>query len=542
MTKTFHINDKDYNFFRNLIRDRTGMVIGETRLTVLARVLKEGAAKAKCPDLDAYLSYLMAADTDSEPWDQLVKKLTIGESYFFRHQEQIDALRRNILPDLIARHWTDRTLYLWSAGCATGEEPYTVAILLRELLTDIERWKIMILATDINRQALARAAAGHFREWSLRDTNLQTREKYFSKKEDTYTLDSSVRKMVTFAYLNLSEDKYPSTFNHTNHLDLILCRNVTIYLPPPVISDIADRFHKCLSPGGWLMVAPSETNIQIYSKFQMLVFYGSVVYQKMGRLAAAARRHTGDQMRMLQKEGTPVFSLPESAHYAHFITPPQKQLPPLTRANVSSSPPVSPAPATPPALSLPTTPIAVPVHTESPAGKKQQSLYVQGEAHMMEHRYDEARRCFLAYLAKKPDSISARYRLACLEANAGRLDEAGKWAEQALQSNPMDSKLNYTMGIIHQAQGKFEEAIGWFKKTIYLDPDFVLAHFSASHIYERTGRHKEAERHRSLASRLACRLSPDILLPGSDDLTAGELLGMVQANKGKSSASAGKRA
>lgn len=161
---------------------------------------------------------------------------------------------------------------------------------------------------------------------------------------------------------------------------------------------------------------------------------------------------------------------------------------------------------------------------------------------MKERRYDEARRCFLSHLAKNPDSVLTRYRLACLEANAGRLDEARKWAEEALQSDRMDSRLNYAMGIIHQAQGKYEEALAWFKKTIYLDQDFVLAHFSISHIYERIGKRKEAERHCSLAARLACRLSPDILLPGSDDLTAGHLLGMVQAGKGSSDASAGRRA
>ena len=127
-------------------------------------------------------------------------------------------------------------------------------------------------------------------------------------------------------------------------------------------------------------------------------------------------------------------------------------------------------------------------------------------------------------------------------ANMGRLDEARKWAEEALQHDPMNSKLHYAMGIINQAQGKSEEAMGWFKKTIYLDPDFVLAHFCVSHIYERTGKHKEAERHRSLAARLACRLSTDILLPGSDDLTAGQLLGMVQANKVGADPSAGRRA
>ncbi|KAF0158596.1 MAG: chemotaxis protein methyltransferase CheR [Syntrophaceae bacterium] len=530
MTTSFHLEDKDYAFFRDLIQNRTGMLIGETRRTVLARALKEGVTQAKCTDIYSYLAQLMATDTDSELWDYLVKKLTIGESYFFRHLEQINALRRNILPDLIARHWTDRTLYLWSAGCATGEEPYTIAILLRELLPDVERWKIMILATDINRQALTRAAAGHYREWSLRDTDPQTREKYFSRKGDSFTLDPAVREMVTFAYLNLSEDKYPSTLNHTSHLDLILCRNVTIYLPPPVIQDIADRFHKCLSPGGWLMVAPSETNLEIYSKFQMLVFYGTVVYQRMERLPAATGLYANGHGQMEQKETPSVFALPQPSRKKHYPAPPQEH---VTAATVS---------AVPTAVSVPDAPAVVWPKHETLVQKQEPNLYEQGDANVKERRYDDARKCFLAYLAKKPDSTLTRYRLACLEANAGHLDEARKWAEQALQNDPMDSKLHYAMGIIQQTQEKLEEALVWFKKTIYLDPDFILAHFSISHIYERTGKDEEAKRHRALAARLACQLSPDILLPGSDDLTADQLLGMVQTNKATSNTKAGRKA
>ena len=517
MTMAIQLEDKDYLFIRDLIQERTGMLIAETRRNILTRALKDSAIQSKCADIPSYVAHLVAAETDSETWDNLVKKLTIGESYFFRHQEQINALRQNILPDLIARHWTDRTLHLWSAGCATGEEPYTIAILLREFLPDIERWKIMILATDINRQALTQAAAGRYREWSLRDTNPQMREKYFTCKGDIFTLNPAIRQMVTFAYLNLSEDRYPSTINHTHHVDLILCRNVTIYLPHPVISDIAMRFHKSLAPGGWLIVAPSETNLEIYSKFQTLVFYGNVIYQKMGRAPESIFPPPEDQRHVRHAR-----KIPDSEHQPIFPTFSPKQTVP---------PPMSIA------VTVPAEPAGVRQKGESPAPKQDESLYEQGEALMKERHYDHARRCFLAYLAKKPDSISTRYRLCCLEANTGHLDEARKYAEQALQGDPMHSKLHYVMGIIQQTQEKLEEALMWFKKTIYLDPDFILAHFSISHIYERTGKHEEAKRHRALAARLACQLSPDLLLPGSDDLTAGQLLGMVKANKGNSNTS-----
>jgi chemotaxis protein methyltransferase CheR len=510
MTPHPHLEDHDYVFFRELIRKRVGIVIGETRRNILARALKDSAEQANCPDIPSYAARLLVAETDSELWDDLVKKLTIGESYFFRHQEQINALRRNIFPDLIARHWMDRTLRLWSAGCATGEEPYTIAILLNELLDNAEQWKISILATDINRQSLEAARVGRYRDWSLRNTEPQMQKKYFTQDGGFFTLDPAIRKMVTFAYLNLSEDKYPATANQTSHLDLILCRNVTIYLPQPVIRDIAKRFHRCLVPGGWLLVAPSEANSDIYSTFQMLVFYGNIFYQKMSKLSASGRPAEDQE------------SLADAKRLSGFVhTPDSLHLP--QRQNPSFAPGVGSIPAVPKSAGL---------KSEKSVRIEEQNLYEQGEAHMKKHHYDEALRFFRADLAKRPDSVLTRYRLSCLEANAGNLDQAENYAEAALRDDPLHSRLHYIMGMIQQARGKTDEALTWFKKTLYLDPDFVLAHFSLSYLYERVGKQEESQRHRELAARLAIRLSPDSLLPGSEDLTAGQLLGMMQADAG----------
>jgi chemotaxis protein methyltransferase CheR len=132
-------------------------------------------------------------------------------------------------------------------------------------------------------------------------------------------------------------------------------------------------------------------------------------------------------------------------------------------------------------------------------------------------------------LSKEPESIRAKYRLACLEANAGQLNEAQKWAEQALTHDPLRSEVHYTLALIYEVQGELKEAITRLKKVIYLDPNFILAHFGLFHLYQRTGNTIEAERHRTLAVHLASKLSSDTVLPGSDDLTVGQLLNMAQA-------------
>ncbi|HMK76614.1 MAG TPA: CheR family methyltransferase [Thermodesulfobacteriota bacterium] len=527
MKKQDPLDDKNYLRFYELIQMRTGIRVGENRREILAHALKESLESVKCTDLDQFFSCLQDAETDSEVWNDLIKKVTIGETHFFRDSDTIEALRRHILPDLIARHHTDRTLRLWSAGCATGEEPYTLAILLRQILSDIDRWKILILATDINRRALSHAASGRYRAWSFRETDPVVQSTYFTADGGTFTLEPAVREMVTFVYHNLAEDNYPSPANQTSNLDLILCRNVTIYLPTPLIYDIANRFYQCLSNGGWLIVGPSETHLEIYRNFQTLNFHGAIAYQRLSSIPPFPSLRTVAPKQM-DRSGTclPMNSLP--------VTPPTRQgaqTTPTVDGMLSTSIRQSPRVAKPlaPLFRNPTDDIRIvePPEREASRTNPEVGLYPQGEEFMKHHRYEEARACFLSCLAKEPGSITALYRMACLEANAGRLKEARKWGEEALDRDPLRSEVHYTLALVHEVQGELHEAINRLKKVIYLDPNFILAHIGLFHLYQRTGNPNEAERHRTLAVHLASKLSPDAVLPGSDDLTAGELLTMT---------------
>ena len=256
------LNDVDFERFHDLILARTGMMFGQRRRDALARGVLEAAQRTGCKNEGEYYCLLLQARTDSELWDALIGAITVGETYFFRDPAQFAALRQHILPDLIARHRDDRRLRIWSAGCASGEEPYSIALLLHELLPDIAHWNVFILATDINKRALQKAREGRYREWSFRATDPAIRQRYFTQRGDDYELAPQGREMVTFAYLNLAEDAYLSLAINTNALDLILCRNVAIYLPEIVILEMAGRFYRCLVPEGWLMVGAAETSSQ----------------------------------------------------------------------------------------------------------------------------------------------------------------------------------------------------------------------------------------------------------------------------------------
>ncbi|MBI1878914.1 MAG: hypothetical protein HYR94_11975, partial [Chloroflexi bacterium] len=249
-TSNFKLGYGDYSRFRDLVLERSGLHFPEKKWTDLEIGLSKamhslpGAVVEALGslDLDIYYRFLKEAATPlaQAEMERLINLLTIGETHFFRDSAQFDALATQVLPDLIARKRAAAAavgsnppgipqLRLWSAGCATGEEPYSLAILLHQLIPDINNWRILILATDINQDSLTRARQSLYSNWSFRETRAKTtRSLYFTAQGKRYQLRDDIRQMVTFAPLNLIEDNFPAVHNNTMSMDLILCRNVTI--------------------------------------------------------------------------------------------------------------------------------------------------------------------------------------------------------------------------------------------------------------------------------------------------------------------------
>jgi chemotaxis protein methyltransferase CheR len=142
--------------------------------------------------------------------ERLCAELTIGESFFLRNEHHFRALREQVLPGIIKQNESSRTIRIWSAGCATGEEPYSLAILLDELLPDPDQWNVHILATDLNPEFLETAREARYRKWSFRGTNICNNRNYFKPEGALFRLDPRLRRRVRFSYLNLVKDVYPS--------------------------------------------------------------------------------------------------------------------------------------------------------------------------------------------------------------------------------------------------------------------------------------------------------------------------------------------
>ncbi len=231
--------------------------------------------------LDSASNLLKRLQSNPRELDALVEQLTIGETFFFRHLEMFHALRDHVFPDVLRRRAASRTLRIWSAGCSIGAEPYSISILLRELLgAQFRDWSIHILGTDINRKFLRMADEGAYEPWTLRGMPPHVLARSFIKEGKKWRISDRCREGVSFRSHNLAADPLPDPLHDLLNFDLIICRNVMIYFDLPSIQRLAQQFYDTLRPGGWLAVGHAEPHTSTFRMFRTVNATGAVLYQR----------------------------------------------------------------------------------------------------------------------------------------------------------------------------------------------------------------------------------------------------------------------
>lgn len=244
-----------------VVRDRLGLHYAANQMRELANALVAVAPAFGCESAAAAARRIATRPVDDDGLRALARVLTVGETNFFRDSEVFAALESEILPSLIEqrRRSGEHFLRIWSAGCCTGEEPYTVAMILHRLLPDMGDWNIVLLATDVNVDFLARAKRGVYGKRSFRRAPAWMLRRHFRPCGDgLLEIDPALRQIVAFEYLNLAEAKYPSCANETDAMDVVLCRNVLIYFDRSAAETVVRRLRGCLAPDGWLTLGRSE--------------------------------------------------------------------------------------------------------------------------------------------------------------------------------------------------------------------------------------------------------------------------------------------
>ena len=474
---------------------RMGLHFPENRRRDLLRGVQALAREQGREDAEAYLESMIAAPLTDRQIEILAAHLTVGETYFFREMKSLDAFRTQIIPELIRqRAGGDQRLRIWSAGCSTGEEAYTIAMILAELIPDLKAWHVDILATDINPQSLEKARRGVYTEWSFRSLPAPVRERYFEPQGDkAFAVRPQFKRMVSFACLNLATDAYPSLQNDTNAIDVIFCRNVMMYFVPELVQEVIRRFRQCLLDGGWFIVAPCECSLLPACELVPVSFDGATLYRKVNKPVAAT-----------------TFWPPLS---------PIAEKPP-TEVRVPRSPFPVPNAAPTSAFRVPRSDFPDPY--EEALAAYRAGRYADATA-TLQNLFGADGSGARAIKAGKVFALMAR-----IEANQGKLERAVEWTEKAIAADKVNPGFYCLLSTILEEQHQPKDAVQALKRALYLDSTFILAHFAMGNIALRENGSKAADRHFRNAAELLVRLPKDEVLPESEGLTAGRLLEIIE--------------
>ena len=273
--------DPVFRQIRDLVYKVSGIYKAEEKLYLLSAGCERRMKQLGTKNPREYWGHLTAHLSRNGEMRQLLNEITIGETCLFRSQPQLDALRKVILPQIVGEKTKRLTkrLRIWSAGCSTGEESYTLAMnMLEERTLLLKGWTVEIVATDLNDRSLETAKAGIYGEYALRSTTDYFKRKYFSVvNEKKLQVQPEVKKLVTFSRLNLQDD---SRMLFMKGMDLIFCCNVLIYFDGPSKAKVINHFFANLNFGGYLFLGISESLLNLSDKFHIVHFPGAIAYRK----------------------------------------------------------------------------------------------------------------------------------------------------------------------------------------------------------------------------------------------------------------------
>lgn len=523
---------------------RIGLHYPPRRFRDLERGLRAACQAFGHADLQTCARWLVDADLTPDEIRRLASHLTTGETYFFREPKTLDEMRQQALTDLIFRRQRsgNRMLRVWSAGCCTGEEAYTLAIMLFRLLPAIHTWHVEILGTDINEGYLDRARAGVYREWSFRNAPKWLKRDFFRNiGEGEYEIVPAVRSMVRFGTLNLATDAYPSMLTNTTAMDIILCRNVLIYFDLALTEAVLRRFKACLAPDGWLVTGPAEAAVIMDTGIftpvhggDALLFRNCCPRQEADCADPDEPDYLGEERDCFAAAAPP----PENGTDAAEI--------PCAGADSDAGAERDATDAAQPSRSRTAGLSGTYVRDEGRRDAAQDAsashsvldaarlAFAAGDCHA-------ALQLVMAEVDASPAAAApALYALAahCL-ANLGHVHEAHLWCGKALERDALDPLLHYLMATIMQEEGDMAGAKACLGKAIYLDQHFIMAHFTLAGITRQLG-DTAWSRHLHNGLALVRRMADDAVVPHTGGMTAGRLAGVMQAMRGGGAGSAAK--
>ncbi len=474
MKNTLPLTADEFRLFRDLLAETSGLHFDEARTRFLELALLERLERRGYESYREYYHFLKFHPEGRLELRDLFDLVTIGETYFFRNKPQFDVLMTSVLPDLLQRkaNSQDRSIRVWSAGCSGGDEAYSIAIAFREVMPFQGEWKISVLGTDINRKGLAYAKEALYAEKSVGSMPREYIDRYFKTRGATYTLNPDIKGWVRFEYHNLAKD--PFLLEGMQNVDIIFCRNVTIYFDPQTTQQVIENFYNCLVPEGYLFLGHTETLWQIPHRFERMDFPQTFIYRKRTGLAS------GDAARPFMA----VPQMPVETRVSPVETAEEKRVSVREGGSGAREKPESPAPVREPVFRR---------------GK--------GEAG-----------------GGRDKEIRASLNRATALANEAKYGEAAELLSEVVEADNLNVEAYHLLGVLSYKNGNLDEAEAQFRKAVYVSPESVLAYFNLGNINLCQKRWNEAAREFRNAVRILEKRPKEEQVPYCEDFTVDVLL------------------
>lgn len=461
----FDQNETPIQRAAKLIEKRIGLAVNAYNPDDLGEVLQNVSGG----DVNGLVSRLEnTAETYAE-WQRVIHTLTIGETYFLRDRTHFKILREQMLPEIILRRRQQKQLYLyiWSVGCATGEEPYSIATVLYEFIPDLADWHIRLIGTDLNMRALQIANYGVYRKWSFRHIDDQFIKRYFNRHDEGLQIKPFIKDMVNFQHLNLLGKPPIPQF------DIIFCRNVLLYFGQGGKQKTEEMLYEALSPGGYLLLGQAEAIRSDRKQWITHIFPGTPIYQK------------------------PAEGLQFSAGDISYPKRPKRKY---------------------------DTPRGLPNRPRLPEYELAVKAVHQDHLH-------EAEQQLSSLLARHPDHAHAHTLLAFVHANRQAIPEARAHLDRALEKEPLLADAHYVRAMIHLEENDTMLARNALQAALYCDRNHTLSAFMLGNLLAQSGDLPRAYRawekaRKSLEGKDPASFFSDVsdrTVQGFDSLIAGHL-------------------
>lgn len=444
--------------FRDLVAERLGLHFEDGKLDFLADVLQKRLEYTGCPRFSLYRERICSSPGEGDEIRALAEHLTVGETYFFRYAEHFAAFAEVVLPSRIQGRSADRRLRILSAGCASGEEPYSLAILMRERFPELASWDVEILGFDVNPSMIGKARRGRYSPWSLRETPDQVRLNHFRPDTRELQLNGSVKSAVRFEERNLlSEDPL---FWQRDSFDVIFCRNVTMYFTTEVTRSVVARLARSLVPGGFLFLGHAETLRAVSQEFHLCHTHETFYYQRREAHETPSEMTFGEAAgNELIRKSAPALTEPSDSWFS-IIRGASERIADLTQEKKVSGIGVA-AMAAPP-----TSNVWVP-H----ASDRAEAIEL-----LRRERFTDAMELLRTLPSESRADPDTQLLLAVLHTNGGNLSEAENVCRHVLELDELNAGAHYLTALCREHAGDADGAVRHDQTAAYLDSAFAMPH------------------------------------------------------------------